>query len=275
MEILSEEPRRTSWLSAALALILHQGIVYLCAFVLAPSAAYIFTGWVHLFGWTITVHQLGGVLMGLPYFPVHVGLALVLGWSLGAWLQHRSMEWVWIIPFLVLSYEIVTFSPLKPLGFKPDWYLSSPSRVSRFFGWGCRPENRCLEQLIFTMPFYGALAYSVGAYLARVKMHALSGYTEAMNRIRMQRALLVGAAVLGCDLIGGWRLLAGTVRQGGWLGVAGVLWAGVSELALVTYATMVVISLIGRQFFVGRWFLSPTTAAGKASSPDLQAQPEP
>jgi hypothetical protein len=38
---------------------------------------------------------------------------------------------------------------------------------SHFFGLGCRAEDRCFDQIVFTMPFYASAAYSLGALLAR------------------------------------------------------------------------------------------------------------
>lgn len=108
------------------------------------------------------VHQL---LTALPYFPVQIGLALWYGWSLERRFQHRSMLWVWIIPLVILFFAFVDLPTVSS--------LSVPLRLSHFFGWGCRPENRCVDQVVITMPFYSSAAYSTAAFLSRRMMNVL------------------------------------------------------------------------------------------------------
>jgi hypothetical protein len=261
METVSEEPGENSRVVGVLVFVMHQVVATWCVFFLAPCAVAIFAGWVHLFGWTITQHDSGWILSGTPYYPVQVCLALFLGWSLGGWLQHRSMLWVWVIPSAILCIVVAAFPWIGQIVIKQYWYLSSPSRLSHFFGWGCRLENRCLDQTITTLPFYCSVAYSLGAWRARKRMSTLYGYAEVMNEIRMPRALLVGSCPVFLELVMDWRPLAAALRGWGWLPVAATLWAFIIELALGTYVFMVVISLIGRRSSLTRWFLKPVVEA--------------
>ena len=271
METVSEEPVRNSRIIAVLVFMMHQVIATWCVvYSVAPLAVAIFVTWAHLFGRTITSHQSSAILSGTPYFPVQIGLALFLGWSLGGWLQHRSMLWVWVIPSVIMGIVVAAFPWIGQIAIKQYWYLSSPSRLSHFFGWGCRPENRCLDQFFTTLPFYSAAAYSLGAHVARVKMEALSSYAEVMNDIKVPRAFLPGLCYTCFDLITGWRTMVHiVVRWGwGWFSIAFV-WAFAVEFTFVTYVFMVVISLIGRRFFLTRWFLNQNSKAGEGEMSQL------
>jgi hypothetical protein len=107
----------------------------------------------------------------VPYFPVQIIWGFWLGWLLQRRLQHRSMLWVWVLPFLSLCYAIVV-GPIFIL--HPDSIIVQAgggfSSLSHYFGQGCGAKDLCLDQLVFTMPFYASVAYAFGALLAR-KVH--------------------------------------------------------------------------------------------------------
>lgn len=90
-----------------------------------------------------------------PFFPVQILVALVLATVLQRILRHRTMEWVWVLPLLVLGVSFV----VSPFPFS--------TRLNRYFGSGCRPELRCFIQLAITLPLYSSIAYSLGAFLSR------------------------------------------------------------------------------------------------------------
>jgi len=72
------------------------------------------------------------------------------------------MLWVWVIPSLILCCAIVKFPDLKP----EDTYtsvLEQQSRLSHYFGRGCRPEDHCIDQLVITMPFLCVLCLFNGS----------------------------------------------------------------------------------------------------------------
>jgi hypothetical protein len=73
------------------------------------------------------------------------------------------MVWVWVIPGLILCYALVAAPNLSPDS--ASVLMHSDGMISRYFGWACQPRNGCLDQLVITMPFYTAAAYSIGARL--------------------------------------------------------------------------------------------------------------
>jgi hypothetical protein len=111
-----------------------------------------------------SMRPLHWILTETPFFPVQIILGLYLGWLLARRLKHRQMVWVWIIPGLILGYAVIAVPNLSPV---PTSVLAhSGGTFSHYFGWGCQPKDQCLDQLLVTMPFYAATAYSIGARLA-------------------------------------------------------------------------------------------------------------
>jgi len=95
------------------------------------------------------------ILTETPYFPIQIGLAFFIGFLPPTHQRQRVMEWVWVLPFLVLC---VCFS---------QTHIPLPMRIDHYFGRGCRPELRCFVQLAVTLPFYTSSAYSLAAFLSR------------------------------------------------------------------------------------------------------------
>jgi hypothetical protein len=152
-----------------LAFVVHQivgtwGIAFLAAvgltslFDLIPDSA----------SWKPSMRFVHWLLTENPFYPVQIMAGLYLGWRIGRHFQHKSMLWIWVLPLLVLCYALVVGLILIP-----EWtsVLARRSTVgtqlSHYFGWGCQPRARCLDQLLITMPFYASAAYSLGALLAR------------------------------------------------------------------------------------------------------------
>jgi hypothetical protein len=104
-------------------------------------------------------HNVHRLLTDLPYFPFQIILGLWFGWALSRHFRHRSMLWVWILPLALLCFAFADLSTVSSLGFR--------LRLMHFFAQGCQPENRCVDQLVITMPFYASVSYSLGAFLAR------------------------------------------------------------------------------------------------------------
>ncbi|HKM91428.1 MAG TPA: hypothetical protein VJX29_12510 [Candidatus Acidoferrales bacterium] len=111
------------------------------------------------------IGQLYWLLTGTPFFPVQVTIALILGWLLGWWLHHRSMLWIWVLPALILCLALIAVPTLTP-ELTPMRLQSGQPRLLHYFGWGCQPENHCIDQIVVTLPFYASIAYSLGALLA-------------------------------------------------------------------------------------------------------------
>lgn len=108
------------------------------------------------------------ILTGRPYFPIQIGLSLLLGWVFSRHLWHRSMVWVWVLPFANLLYAFIAIPTLTPNSLPAEFQAGvGESRLSHYFGWGCGQWNRCIDQVALTLPFYVSVGYSVAALLAR------------------------------------------------------------------------------------------------------------
>jgi hypothetical protein len=110
-------------------------------------------------------------------------------------------------------------------------------------------------QLYFTYPFLVAAAYSLGALLARRKKW-LGTYAEAMRSIKVQRACILSGAFFCLDVALGWRQLLQRNTLPIWYTVMLLLFGLAIFYAVSTYIFMVFISLIGRRFFLTRWFFN-------------------
>jgi hypothetical protein len=121
-----------------------------------------------LFGKHFPMANVYWILTGTPYFPVQIAMGLLLGFLIGRHFQHSVMRWVWIIPLVALSYAVVAVPTFLPSFTPPDFQAGvGQSRLSHYFGWGCEPMNRCLDQIYMTLPFYISLSYALGAILVR------------------------------------------------------------------------------------------------------------
>jgi len=117
--------------------------------------------------WKPSVRFVHWILTENPFYPAQIIAGLYFGWLLGRRLQDRCMIWIWILPLAILAYAFATtplVSPYASVLLRPD---SVQARFSFYFGWGCKPRERCIDQLLITMPFYASVAYSLGALLAR------------------------------------------------------------------------------------------------------------
>lgn len=204
-----ERFRTKSFTKSALTFALHQFIGMYGIPYTAPVVFSLAFKFLSLFGRSYPQRTLYSIVSEMPYFPVQICFALILGWLLGRVLRHRSMVWVWVLPLATLGFSLVKGTVLTS-----EWtsVLARPgfsqSRLSHYFGWGCRPADRCLDQLLITMPFYSSLAYSVGAVLARKTL----GYAYAQNRNHFRAVTLAGLIVLAAFVID----LAISIQQSGW-----------------------------------------------------------
>lgn len=204
----------------ALTLLIHQFVgtlgVVLLAGMFTTIAFELPNPWVHGFARS----DVYAALTAVPYFPVQTVVALLLGWLVSDLFAHESMLWVWIFPYIWLVYDFVR----SPMVFG----MTFQSRFSHFFGWGCRPENHGIDQVGVTLPFYAAIAYSIGALVAR-KMPMTS---VAMRRKVSVLVFAIGAAVIGDEIAGfafHFKALIALVPRGWeWLIVpVGILDAGI------------------------------------------------
>lgn len=255
MEASSESSRVSSKVEAVLVFLMHQVIATVIVFFTGTVVIWIVADIPRLIG--IRVHQ-SFVTSAThpPYFPAQVLWAFFLGWSLSGFLRHRTMLWVWILPSLVLGWLFIHF-PDCPVLVSRNACIDSPSAYTHFFGPNCIPARSCLYQLYFTLPFLAAVAYSLGALLAQ-RIGWLGTYAETMRDIRMPRVCMLSLAFICLDLAWGWRQLIRVTHTSlfpAWYMVLLILFPVAMAFVILTYLSMVVISLIGRRFLVTRWFL--------------------
>jgi Na+-transporting methylmalonyl-CoA/oxaloacetate decarboxylase beta subunit len=155
---ISRERKNTSPAKRALGFVVHQLVATLLIPIATPFLLAVCSDAVRILGHAVTSRDLHRILTETPYFPVQVTLAILLGWSLSMWLRHSAMQWVWVLPLIVLCVGSFVVPGVSG--------LSVGARLAHFFGRGCRPEDRCFDQLVLTMPFYTSAAYSIGAFLA-------------------------------------------------------------------------------------------------------------
>lgn len=127
------------------------------------------------------------------YFPCQIAFALLLGWLLGRDFRRGVMLGIWVVPFLILCYAVAVVPSvvpsLTPVAFQAG---VGQSRLWHYFAPGCRPERRCLDQVVVTMPFYAAAAYSLGAFLAT----KIPKHVRPSNVIRFWTSLVLGLVFL-------------------------------------------------------------------------------
>lgn len=167
MRNVSDESSRRPTARGILTLVMHQ---FIATWGLAVAAR-LLTDLViaSLRFWRLPVHvgPLYTLLTGPPYFPVQIAAGLTAGCFLSRRLRHKAMLWVWVLPLMLLCYAFVALPTLTP-HITPTILQSGrgQSRLSHYFGTGCRPENLCFDQVLITLSFYTAAAYSIVALLA-------------------------------------------------------------------------------------------------------------
>jgi len=142
-----------------LVFLIHQFIGTIGVLAAAPFLVGLGFDLSRLFGHPVSIRRLHWILTETPYFPTQVALAVLLGCLVGRYLRHKSALWIWVLPLLILVAAFVVRPTVTSLTFA--------SRLSHFFGWACRPEERCFDQLAFTLPLYSAVSYSIGATVGR------------------------------------------------------------------------------------------------------------
>jgi len=239
-----------------LVFLLHQIIAVIGVPVAAPWAYVLCIGVLGLFGRTIYMTHFHRILTETPYFPVQILFGLFLGWFLGVYLRHRSMLWVWVLPFAVMCFVFAAFPFIGQLALSHYADLSSSSRLSHFFGWGCQPKNHCLDQLMITLPFYSAVAYSLGGLLARRTSHARN-FVESMRAINKARAIVfIGVPCFGLIFASGWRSFAQTESLRTGFGILLYLGGVLLESVFLAFLLVVVTGFVGRRSFLRRLFIN-------------------
>jgi hypothetical protein len=234
--------------------VLHQFIATLGVPVAAPMALVLVADLAGYFGWTVYMTGVHRILTETPYFPVQIAFALALGWFLGHLLRDRSIPWVWVLPSVIMCLVVAAFPIIGQLVYSRYAALSSSSRLSHFFGWGCQPKNRCFDQLLITLPFYSAAAYSLGGLLAQ-RIGRVPAFIESMRTINKKNAAVwIGVPCFFLFLLFDWRELARNQSLRTGLGFCVYLAEVVLGSTIVTFVLVVVASLIGNRSFLRRLY---------------------
>lgn len=88
-------------------------------------------------------------------FPIQMVLAIVISFAMALRWKSRAMLYVWVLPTLVFITAFLIFGRGLSIG----------ERLEYFFGTGCKLSSRCFDQVVFTLPLYTSIAYSIGAWL--------------------------------------------------------------------------------------------------------------
>jgi len=201
------------------------GIPYTAPLVFSLAFKFLF-----LFGHSYPRKTFYSIVSETPYLPVQIIFALLLGCLLGRALRHRSMVWVWLLPFAILCYSLAIARVLIP-----EWtsVLARPgvgqSQFSHYFGWGCQPADHCFDQLLITMPFYSSPAYSMGAFLVRRMAQSVHAASRKLFFAVMSAGLIIVLSIT-IDLIT-------SLRQTGWQSTYWLVLA--TPLGLGTYVLYV------------------------------------
>ena len=97
------------------------------------------------------------IMTRTPYFPVPVALAFINGFYLQRRLRHQVMQWVWVLPFLMLFFVIDQTSPSLREG------------LARRFGAPCPfpVDIQCVSLRVYEAVFCTSVSYSLAAFLSR------------------------------------------------------------------------------------------------------------
>ncbi len=158
------------------------------AFALHTTAAAVcgihFGPWL-LSRWFVWILPLAGISSGTPradYWLQHLELvsvvpALVAGFVVSRYFEKLS-SWAWILPTIILSYKLLTFTNAHASVFASDpwagfsYYFVIQQHMPIFdsFGFGGSDPVRVAAQMTVVVPFYSGVAYSVGAILRKYKV---------------------------------------------------------------------------------------------------------
>lgn len=129
--------------------------------------------------------KVADVLFGGPIFLPYIVVGAVTGFFINGAVRSKSAKWAWMIPFLPILYDFHSF---ENLGWKFTFtYLFGPK------------QGAGIEQLFTIAPFYGAVAYSVGAWAAlrRKAIREKVGEKSGTARVLLMVALYSLIVVIG------------------------------------------------------------------------------
>jgi hypothetical protein len=156
---------------------LHTTAVPLCGIFLGP---WLFSRW---FVWILPLFRVSPAMPRAEYWlqnleSVSIIPALVFGALIARYFE-KLASWAWIVPTIILTYKLLTYTNpnVSVFASADSWSRFSYYFViqqhmptfSRSFGVSGDPI-RVAQQLDVTVPFYSGIAYSVGALLTKHKV---------------------------------------------------------------------------------------------------------
>jgi hypothetical protein len=156
---------------------LHTTAVPVCGIFVGP---WLFSRW---FAWILPLFRISPAMPRADYWLQHLELvsiipALVFG-ALVARYFERLASWAWVVPTMILSYKLLTFTEpnASVLASADPWsrfsyYFVIQQHMPTFSSFGLSGSDpiRVAQQLDVTVPFYSGIAYSIGALLTKHKV---------------------------------------------------------------------------------------------------------
>lgn len=183
MEQTLSAPPKLSWLKRIVRYALHLIFLYAVvefSIIALPHLIYDAIHWSDHWSGLLPFQAEAFLFSHLLIFSV--APALVAGLLINAKLRHQAAKYIWIVPVVVLAYEFVFNGP----GMYPTMLGDSDfRRAFHFFFGGGLPTDvtnwhadwyRVWWQLLFTVPAYAGIAYSIGAFFG------MSAKTRGLQR---------------------------------------------------------------------------------------------
>ena len=130
--------------------------------------------------------KFGDSLFSAPIFPAEILLGFILGFAINRFLKSNSAKWAWILPAVWL------FSDFPSSVGDTGWSYT----LSYLFVGKC---SDCVEVTFLVAPFYGSMAYSLGAWIALKRLIITPEQTEkpSLLKILLMVVLYSLAVVVG------------------------------------------------------------------------------
>jgi hypothetical protein len=96
-----------------------------------------------------------------PYFPAFIVAGLALGALSTYLLRTRVGAWVWVLPFILLLWNIIPWNVDSDRFYWRDVW-------NAYFSRDCS-NSECLYEFFVTAPFYASVAYSLGWLAGRLR----------------------------------------------------------------------------------------------------------
>jgi hypothetical protein len=150
---------------------MHTAAAEICAVNLGPWLVF------HWFGWVLPLTDFSTPTLGTDYYLQHLELvsivpSLVVGYLMARHYRRRAMS-AWILPTIILSYKLWTFTDPHGSVLAPNfwarfsYYFVIVQVMPTFRDFYRSDPVRVAQQMFAVAPFYAGVAYSFGALLAQ------------------------------------------------------------------------------------------------------------